>query len=247
MSYDSQLSATDTPSGHNHVPKHFRLFDLPAEIRNNIYGSIIDNFERKAHKKADQELRATTIKGVLAQLPQSVRNFLRTCKTIWHELLSLLFRSYTWTADLLLRSSPPGQIRTLQKGSWLVKASTISHPTSNNIRHVILRMKDSFLIATTKISVQFAVEVHFINRHYTVAVTNTVRAFIQNERCYPGESATLKSALEDSFEPTLEEVVKAKSKSGEGVTNFTAEGWQGLVIHLKSAYTAWMARTQIPE
>jgi hypothetical protein len=248
--HDDRRPATDTPGNHGQAKQQCLLLDLPAEIRNNIYAHIVGKFEEKITNGSGKERQAATVKGIFAQLPQSIRGLLRTCKTIYLELLSLLFGSYTWTADLLLRHSPPGKIGIRSKGSWLLAPSTVLYPTSNNIRRVNFRIKETISPSVKKCCIQFTIEIRLGDRTGTDAYTIHVSGITIKGNYHEsllGRTLSMKQTLERSIETALEEVVKAKRKSRKSVTSFTVEEWQGLALQLKSAYMTWFAEANMAE
>ena len=248
-----QLSTISTPSGHDANIERCTFLDLPAEIRNHIYGYIVGKFERRIIDHCGKERCVTTVKGVFAQLPKSIRGLLNTCKTIWLELLSLLFRSYTWTADLLLRTSPPGKILTRSNGSWLREPSTLFHPTSNNIRRVNFRIKDTVRNpgSPPKLFLHYTIEIR-LNDHtsadsFTARVSGSV---VDGENRYNSKAdkcKALERVLEHSITSALQGVAKTKLVSRQSSSCFTVEEWQGLVLKLKEAYMAWIAEEQASE
>ena len=252
---DHQVSTISTPSRHDENLERCTFLDLPAEIRNHIYGYIVGKFERRIIEHCGKERCVTTVKGVFAQLPKTIRGLLNTCKTIWLELLSLLFGSYTWTADLLLRTSPPGKILTRSNGSWLREPSTLFHPTSNKIRRVNFRIKDTVPHpgSSPKLLLQYTVEIRLSERTSADAFTARVSGLVtgvggENRYNFKADkSKALEQVLEQSINRALQDVVKTKLASRQSSSCFTVEEWQGLVLRLKDAYMAWIAEEQASE
>ncbi|KAH6870403.1 hypothetical protein BKA58DRAFT_385023 [Alternaria rosae] len=252
---DYQISIISTLSRRDENPARCTFLDLPAEIRNHIYGYIVGKFERKITDHCGKERCVTTVKGVFSQLPRSIRGLLNTCKTIWLELLSLLFGSYTWTADLLLRTSPPGKILTRSHKSWLREPSTLFHPTSNNIRRVNFRIRDTVPRpgSSPKLLLIYTIKIRLDDRTNAGAFTaraSGIATGILGESRYDfqlDKSKALEQVLEQGINSALQEVVKAKLESRQSCSCFTVEEWQGLVLKLKEAYMAWIVDEQAPE
>ena len=250
---DHQVLTISTLSRHDENLEQCTFLDLPAEIRNHIYGYIVGKFERRIIDHSGKERCVTTVKGVFAQLPKTILGLLNTCKTVWLELLSLLFRSYTWTADLLLRTSPPGKILTRSNGSWLREPSTLFHPTSNNIRRVNFRIKDTVRNpgSPPKLFLHYTIEIR-LNDHtsadsFTARVSGSV---VDGENRYNSKAdkcKALEQVLEHSITSALQGVAKTKLVSRQSSSCFTVEEWQGLVLKLKEAYMAWIAEEQASE
>jgi hypothetical protein len=109
--------------------KPFQLLDLSPELRNIIYGLIVENFKHKGNEKR----YTSRVQYVFKQQPRAIRDTLLTCKTVWCELLPLLLGSYIWVADL--RPQDFGHMNIYPGGNWLQRPSTFSQPVSNYIRH----------------------------------------------------------------------------------------------------------------
>lgn len=222
----------------------FRLLDLPPELRNKIYACIIYKFERKS-----KQIRATKhIAGVFAQLPRLIVSFLLTCKTIWRELLSLLFGSYIWSADLRLQNIDPGFMTIYPADSWLLKPSTLARPTSENIRHVRFRMEHKIPQSYSRLSRGHTRHVHFIITislkrtipNYEMTVLSSVLSAMPLRDILVQKSNSLKRHLELEVESLLQKLIVGKKESNERVTNVTLEEWREMVSGLKLAYLAWV-------
>ncbi|KAH7346082.1 hypothetical protein BKA66DRAFT_322925 [Pyrenochaeta sp. MPI-SDFR-AT-0127] len=219
----------------------FRLLDLPPELRNEIYARIVYKFERKSRR----ERHAKHVRGIFAQLPLSIRNFLLTCKTIWGELLSILFGSYVWVADLRFRNIYPGLMDIISKESWLVNPSTFTRPTSGSIRSARFNLEQRHIKEATSDRdryISFFVEICLTRTppNYRVVVWVFVRAAGLARVILGDESMGLRTRLEGGIGERLEQLVASKKLASQCVTNLTIEEWDEIVMTLKSVYLAWV-------
>lgn len=222
----------------------FRLLDLPPELRNNVYQYVIEKFERKSK----QERRCRHVRGAFAQIPRQIISFLLSCKTIWRELLSLLFGSYIWTADLRIQNLELGTMSIVPTESWLLSPSTWRKPTSGNIRHVQLKI-DRKGVSSAHSNVcpgwYFTLNVDLMKSAPYFA--STVQAHINGSEYMNGggRRIDLRDDLEKTIKESLTQLESAKLRSCERLTSITVEEWQEIAMSLKATYLRWL-RTPIP-
>jgi hypothetical protein len=89
------------------------LFDLPREIRNDVYELII----QKTIPDDTINKRAVRVDDVQKQIPRWIRNFMRASPRVRYELLPLILGNHTCVADLYFDDIDRNKIPVAQKGS----------------------------------------------------------------------------------------------------------------------------------
>ncbi|OAL45680.1 hypothetical protein IQ07DRAFT_215311 [Pyrenochaeta sp. DS3sAY3a] len=234
----------------NTAQRRVQLLDLPPELRNHIYDYIVDGFERKSI-----ELRVTKhVRGVIAQLPRAIISLLLTCKTIWLELLSLLFGSYVWSTDLRVPKNDPDRILILPGSGWLNKPSTLAAPTSGNIRHVRLKLdhirphlRANTATGETRRAI-FEVTIEILKQSPYFVSTVKFASYSSMTPSMPwwhlieGQSRALQQELEQGVERLMQNLATAKAERRESITNLTVEEWREIVLGLNTVYLSWIRR-----
>lgn len=226
------------------------LLDLPPELRNHIYDHIVNDFERKSI-----ELRVTKhVRGVIAQLPRVIVSLLLTCKTIWLELLSLLFGSYVWSTDLRVPKNDPGRILILPGGGWLNRPSTLAAPTSGNIRHVRLKLDHTRPRSQTnkangemrRATFEIGIEILKQSPHFLSTVKTATYSSMNPSAPWwmlvTERSRALQQELEQGLEHLMQTLATAKAERRESITNLTIEEWREIVLGLNTVYLTWIRR-----
>ena len=230
----------------------FRLLDLPPELRNNIYQRIVYRFK----SKSQQERRTRHIRGVFKQLPRQIILFLLTCKTVWRELLTLLFGSYLWVADLRFQNLNTSTICILPKESWLLQPSTWNKPTSGNIRHVAFRFEhrtssqrigsrdtwtDLQRIARRDRHIFFTVDLQLTKTapYFKSVVKANVDKTGDIRETLDEAAELLEVSLYESVSRTFERLKQAKEGARDRSMNFSIEEWNEVVEGLKTEFLEW--------
>ena len=213
---------------HDPHTRSFRLLDLPPEIRNKIYIHFIRT--SKIMKKGWHYAR--TADEALNHQPPLVRSLLLTCKTIWYELVPLLFGSTVWVAGSRMHGIGRQQ-EVCPEQNWVSTPSTMSHPTSGNIRHVFFNMR--YLIAgyLTAEQARFSVEIWVLSHRFKVIAVVRMRPRRGGFKKY---NQSLKKVLELRAGEKLRKLAAVKMSMNESTTNFMVEDWQKVAQQIKDVY-----------